>query len=149
MSHAYSDVQPLMETAAMRDEQTLFVVQTWGRAVNIRQRCYRFRSLMQKQAAERLGNIPGFIATTAFDDITISILDTKGKKITQGKPANLEGKFTIVFEKRKTLEGELLDSEGNPIEFAEFNAGSSNVEPDFDEFEISDLGLDLDIEEDK
>lgn len=109
---AFSDVQQIMEEAIARGG-VRFRVSSWGKAVNMRQRCYRFRKAQQKLAREQLGFVPGVPISTPFDSLEITIEDQLGAKLIQ-RPTETKAKFDLVLRHREP-DGEFLSLDGTDL----------------------------------
>jgi len=56
-----------------------YELNTHGEAVMWRSRAYYYRSLLGKADRERLGNVPGYAPVTDWDDMFLTVIDTKVK----------------------------------------------------------------------
>jgi hypothetical protein len=98
---AYGDVKFVLDMA-LQKPGLKYVLKSPGRAVNFKQRCNRFRSLMREMAAEALAGTPGFRAETAYDPLVIRQINEKGEPDRHGA--------VLLFEHQE-IEGTLLDPE--------------------------------------
>ena len=74
----YEDVKKVMSIAIERPG-VQYELETSGRAINFKQRCYKYRNLLRKQLQDANAHIPGFVAETAFDILVISQIDETGE----------------------------------------------------------------------
>lgn len=94
---AYLDVRRILEIAKDRPE-LIYKLPTRGKAINFRQRCYRYRRVLAEQQAAIVEGIPGASVTTPYDSIVVEYIHPQ----------------TLRFYHRE-FEGELFDSDGTPI----------------------------------
>jgi len=106
---SYSDIRTILDAVLARGDCVL-TLDTPGQAINMRQRCYRYRALLQKKmeadqapliAAGKLS--PGALPETPYDNILIQI---------DNDPTRL------LFSRRDTtkLLSRLSTAEGAPVE---------------------------------
>lgn len=106
---AFSDVQEVMERAALNPRGLRYRLKSWGQTINFRQRCYRFRKAQQKLAREELGFVPGVASTTRYDDLELFILNSRGEpQIT--RPTVHYEYFDIVIRHREP-QGEIIEED--------------------------------------
>lgn len=104
---AFTDVQQVMDQAALRPTGLRYRLKRWGEAVNFRQRCYKFRAAAQRHAREQFGLVPGYIASTPYDSLELRIEDDRGVRM-QNKPTPGSKFFDVVIRHREA-HGEVLD----------------------------------------
>lgn len=124
----YADVIPIMDAAVNNERGIRFRLPTWGKALNFRQRCFRYRARYREEELIRLGHIPGLIPRSPYDHLQINIEAPSGKDYTMACPKELRSTPFDVVIRAKTPDGQLLDADGNPLEIHE-------------EQQIGDLGL--------
>ena len=105
---AYADVQEVMERAVEADTGLRYRLPSYGSAVNFRQRCYRFRSMQQQMLYKQVGNVPGAMLTTPYDDLELLITDTKGKRINRKTHTSNPAAPHDVVIRHRTPSGEIL-----------------------------------------
>ena len=84
---------------------------SYGKAVSLRQRCYRWRKRQLELTGERMGDIPGIPPSTPYDVYAISIRDDQDIGIavgTKGTPVSRH--FDLVFYTREAG-GEIIEEE--------------------------------------
>jgi hypothetical protein len=126
---SYTDVIPILDAALRSERGIRYRLPTWGKALNFRQRCYRFRARYREEEKQRLGNIPGIIPRSPYDSLFIQIESPAGENYTQSCPEELKASPFDVVIKEMVPDGQLLDEDGNPIELHA-------------EHQIDNLGLD-------
>jgi len=104
---AFSDVQSVMDQAAARPSGLRYRTESWGQAINFRQRAYRFRKEQQRIARETFGMVPGYISTTPYDDLELFITDSRGTKL-RSKPEERSPFYDVVIRHREAA-GQILD----------------------------------------
>jgi len=71
--NTYTDVRRVLDTA-LQHGGIRYKLPTRGKATNFRLRANTYRLLLQKQAEESVGNLPGYIPGTPYDEY---IFDTE------------------------------------------------------------------------
>ena len=107
---SFGDVRAVMEKAAAAPKGIRYRLQTWGSAVNFRQRCYRFRKAELDLVRDRMGMVPGLPITTPYDSLEITIENDEGTKLIK-KPTRPSAHYDIVLKHRE-ITGQLLDLDG-------------------------------------
>lgn len=106
---SYGDVIPILQLAASRPDGVRYRLASYGKAVNFRQRCYRYRAQVRK--AQAIGEL---ILSTPYDDLVISLETPDGRQVLE----KIVGPVDVVISHQQ-ITGELLDGEGNKIEIKE------------------------------
>lgn len=75
---AYPDCQKVMEMA-LENPGLIVRFNTVGRAVNFKQRCYRYRTALRELLLEQQGDIPGLPIETPYDAMIIKHVERKRK----------------------------------------------------------------------
>lgn len=122
---AYSDVIPVMQAAAERPNGVRFRLPSWARAFNFRQRCYRYRTALKIEEAERVRDIPGLIARTPYDHLSVTIEALDGTPCSASREKSLRDAPHDVVIRPTTAVGQLLDDSGNELELD----GTARLEP--------------------
>lgn len=76
---AYPDCQKVMEMA-LENPGLIVRFNTVGRAVNFKQRCYRYRTALRELLLEQQGNIPGLPIETPYDAMIIQHVEREEKE---------------------------------------------------------------------
>lgn len=104
---SYQDVKFVLDMA-VKKPGLQYILKTPGAAVNFKQRCNKYRSIVREMVAETLQNIPGMRAETAYDPLVI-------RQVNAQLVSDREG-CILLFEHQQ-IEGMLLDPEtGEEIE---------------------------------
>lgn len=119
----FADITPVLD-AALRHGGVQFKLETKGKAVQWRQRAYRYRKLLFKLSQERNAGIPGYDASTPYDQLRIDIT-AEGEVVVAPIPPipdlmDLDGN-PIVLERAKPDE----DNEDELLDFAATLAGKA------------------------
>lgn len=93
---AYYDVQVILDSARSAGG-LIYTVKDAKQAIRWRSRAYYYRSLLRKADFAAHKMVPGYIPTTAWDDLFMTLDDNK------------------VIIKFGTIEGQMTDLDGNPI----------------------------------
>lgn len=111
--HSYGDVRPVLDTA-MERETLIYRLPSFGKAVNFRQRCYRYMAMQRRLAADRMGEMPGVAPPDPYPGLMIALREAGTTNPVRTKD-QCPGACDVVFTHRQP-EGTLLDEDGNPIE---------------------------------
>ena len=98
---AYGDVKYVLDIA-LGKPGLQYRLPTPGAAVNFKQRCNRYRTLMREMAAETFLGVPGTRAETAYDPLVIRQVGPDLKPSREG--------CILLFE-HQVIEGTLIDPE--------------------------------------
>lgn len=105
---AYPDVQYVMDLA-LEKPGLRYQCTTYGKAINFKQRCNRYRNLLREIASESMIHIPGQRGASAYDILVIRQVNEKNEPDRQG--------CFLLFEHERP-EGKILDPEsGEEIPF--------------------------------
>jgi hypothetical protein len=127
-SSTFIDTAPVLQAAANSPRGVRFRMPTWSRAFNFRQRCYRYRTALREEDAQRMFHIPGYLPSTPFDTLELYIESLSGENRTKDCPHELRSQPHDLVLRHKTAMGELLDADGNPIEAHEETYLSLDIE---------------------
>lgn len=105
-THEYADVKAVLD-AALAAGGARYTLPTKSAAIRWRFRAYYYRDLLRKLENERLGNLPGYRATTPYDGWAIRIEGT-GEKNT---PHDVLIKIVAPLGNLKSLDGTPLSIE--------------------------------------
>ena len=127
--NTYLDVKRVFD-AALAHGAARFRLPTPGKAQHFMQRAYRYRKLLFELEQEKFSHIPGYVASTPYDNLVLK----KDK-----------GSNEVLVWERRADEGELLTEDGKPLQ-PQPETGLSEDEAEMARRVATDLGLD--IEED-
>ena len=94
--NSYNDIRRVLETVLARGGSARYRTETKAQATRWRLRAYMYRKLLQQQALEAAGDLPGYTPTTPYDDMILRLDDTD---------------VLIAFD-GQAIPGELLDESG-------------------------------------
>lgn len=114
-SSTFIDAAPVLRAATTSTSGVRFRVESWPKAVNFRQRCYRYRTALREEDAERMVHVPGYLPSTPYDGLEILIETPAGQLMTSKCPPELRQQPFDVVVRQKVAVGQLLDGDGNPI----------------------------------
>lgn len=105
---SYGDVIPILQEAANRPGGLRYRLPSYAKAINFRQRCYRYRQQLRR--ANTI--LEGLAPSTPYDDLLITLETPSGKQIIKKDDADL-GPVDVVISHMQIV-GEILDADGNP-----------------------------------
>lgn len=114
-SSVFIDTAPVLRAAATSDSGIRFRVSSWPKAVNFRQRCYRYRTALREEDAQRMLHVPGYLPSTPYDTLEILIETPAGEPFTASCPPELRDRPYDVVIRHKAPTGQLLDADGKPL----------------------------------
>jgi len=135
-----NDVRLIMEAAAKDPRGIVFRVATYGKAVNLRMLCYRWRKQQRELEKERLGEVPGLLPQDPYGTLVITLEQPLGIKIINKADCNPAKPVDVVIQHAQ-IEGQALDMDGNPIELENALDDEPNTYID------NGLGLDYDADD--
>jgi len=114
-SVTYTDVMPIIDQAVASGQGVRYRLPTYGDAVNFRQRCYKYRTILRQEATKRMGEIEGYIASIPEDSLILQIWGLDGQNYSSKAPPDKSLTHDVLIIYREVV-GELLDLDGNPID---------------------------------
>lgn len=96
----YEDVRRVMDIALERDG-LIYELDSIGKAIHFRQKCYRYRNFLRDLDQERSLGVPGIRPATKYDTLTIVMVNKK-----EGEKQSRFLKFN-----HAALSGNLIDPE--------------------------------------
>jgi len=98
---AYDDVKLVLDLA-LKKPGLRYECQTYGSAINFKQRCNKYRNLLREMAQEQVINVPGHRAEVKYDRIIIRQFNWEGEPDRKGN--------ILIFDAREPL-GKIIDPE--------------------------------------
>jgi len=98
---AYNDVKLVMDLA-LKKPGLRYECQTYGGAVNFKQRCNKYRNLLREIAQEQVLNVPGYRAEVEYDKLVIRQINDEDEPDRKGR--------ILIFAAREPL-GKIIDPE--------------------------------------
>jgi hypothetical protein len=128
--NTYHDVVQILTTARQVGKPVYYELASPGAATMWRLRAHNYRTLLTKAARARAGNVPGFVPSTAWDDMFLTV---------EGSKVKIE--FGGIRGKLSTEDGEKIEPVNLPVDHA---ASEVILRQPIPQENTTETGLDLD-----